>query len=138
LPTRESLLHKIRHGTHFSKIDFKDKYLQMELDDAAKEIMVVNTRWVSLANAPAIFQRHLEQLLSEIEGCGNYLDDIIISAPIVDQHLARLEQILCILHANGIKCKKEKCLFLRDEIEYLGRRVSVKGHPSRFVRSRSR
>jgi len=50
----------------------------------------------------------------------------IISAPTVDQHLARLEQILCILQANGIKCKKEKCFLLRDEIEYLGRRVSVK------------
>jgi len=136
LPTRESLLHKIRHGTHFSKIDFKDAYLQMELDDAAKEITVVNTPLglfqyqrlpYGIASAPAIFQRHLEQLLSEIEGCGNYLDDIIISAPTVDQHLARLEQILCVLQANGIKCKKEKCFFLRDEIEYLGRRVSVKG-----------
>jgi len=39
LPTRESLLHKIRHGTHFSKIDLKDAYLQIELDDAAKEII---------------------------------------------------------------------------------------------------
>jgi len=35
--------------------------------------------------------------------------------------------MLCILQANGIKCKKEKCFFLRDKIEYLGRRVSVKG-----------
>jgi len=42
-----------------------------------------------IASAPAIFQRHLEQLLSEIKGCGSYLDDIIISAPTVDEHLAR-------------------------------------------------
>jgi len=53
--------------------------------------------------------------------------EIIISAPTVDQHLARLEHILWVLQANGIKCKKKKCFFLRDEIEYLGRRVSVKG-----------
>jgi len=52
----------------------------MELDDAAKVIMVVNTPLglfqyqrllYGIASAPAIFQRHLEQLLSEIEGCGN-------------------------------------------------------------------
>ncbi|XP_022226069.2 uncharacterized protein K02A2.6-like [Drosophila obscura] len=136
LPTRESLLHTIRHGTHFSKIDLKDAYLQMELDDAAKELMVVSTPLglfqyqrlpYGIASAPAIFQRHLEQLLSGIEGCGNYLDDIIISAPTVEQHLARLEQVLRILRENGIKCKREKCFFLRDEIEYLGRRVSIKG-----------
>jgi len=67
------------------------------LDDAAKEIMVVNTPLglfqyqrlpYGIVSAPAIFQRHLEQLLSEIEGCGNYLDDKIISAPTVDQHRA--------------------------------------------------
>jgi len=65
LPTRESLLHKIRHGTHFSKIYLKDAYLQMELDDAAKEIMVVSTPLslfqyqrlrYGIASAPAIFQ----------------------------------------------------------------------------------
>ncbi|KAL7724906.1 hypothetical protein ACLKA6_020042 [Drosophila palustris] len=136
LPTRESLLHAIRCGTHFSKIDLKDAYLQMELDEEAKEIMVVNTPLglfqyqrlpYGIASAPAIFQRHLEQLLSGIEGCGNYLDDIIISAPTVEQHLARIEQILCILQENGIRCKKEKCFFLQDEIEYLGRRVSTRG-----------
>ncbi|KAL7725183.1 hypothetical protein ACLKA6_017339 [Drosophila palustris] len=76
LPTRESLLHAIRCGTHFSKIDLKDAYLQMELDEEAKEIMVVNTPLglfqyqrlpYGIASAPAIFQRHLEQLLSGIE-----------------------------------------------------------------------
>jgi len=84
LPTRESLLHKIRHGTHFSKIDLKEAYLQMELDDAAKEILVVNTPLglfqyqrlpYGIASAPAIIQRHLEQLLSEIEGCEKFLND---------------------------------------------------------------
>jgi len=75
-----TLLHKIRHCTHFSKIDLKVAYLQMELDDAAKEIMGVNTPLglfqyqrlpYGIACAPAIFQRHHEQLLSEIKGCGN-------------------------------------------------------------------
>ncbi|XP_037943538.1 uncharacterized protein K02A2.6-like [Teleopsis dalmanni] len=43
LPIRESLFHKINCGQHFTKIDLKDAYLQMELDDEAKTIMVVNT-----------------------------------------------------------------------------------------------
>jgi len=77
-----------------------------------KKLWLSTRRWVSffstnvcrmVASAPAIFQGHLKQLLSEIEGCGNYLDDIIIFAPILDQHLARLKQILCILQANCIQ-----------------------------------
>ncbi|XP_037941915.1 uncharacterized protein K02A2.6-like [Teleopsis dalmanni] len=101
LPIRESLFHKINCGQHFTKIDLKDAYLQMELDDEAKTIMVVNTPLglfqyqrlpFGIASAPAIFQRYLEQLLQGVEGCGNYLDDIIISAPTFQQHISRLEQ----------------------------------------------
>nr|XP_041632159.1 uncharacterized protein K02A2.6-like [Drosophila kikkawai] len=84
----------------------------MELDEAAKQIMVVNTPLglfqyqrlpYGIASAPAIFQRYLEQLLKGIEGCGNYLDDIIISAPTSEEHLQRIEQVLSILQENGIK-----------------------------------
>jgi len=71
LPTRESLLLKIRHCTHFAKIDLKDAYIQMVQDDAA----VITTPLglyqyqrlpYEIATAPAIFQRRLEQLLSGI------------------------------------------------------------------------
>nr|XP_043069086.1 uncharacterized protein K02A2.6-like [Drosophila bipectinata] len=133
LPTKESLFHIIRHG---SKIDLKHAYLQMELDEDSKTIMVVNTPLglfqyqrlpYGIASAPAIFQRYLEQLLKGVEGCGNYLDDIIISAPTSEQHLKRIDQVLSILRENGIRCKKEKCFFFKDEIEYLGRRISAQG-----------
>ncbi|XP_036344288.1 uncharacterized protein K02A2.6-like [Rhagoletis pomonella] len=115
LPTREALFHAIRHGKQFSKIDLKDAYLQMELDDDSKTIWVVNTPLglfqyqrlpYGIASAPAIFQKYLEQLL---------LRDV------------RLELVLQILQNSGIKCKKEKCSFLQDIIEYLGRQLSSKG-----------
>nr|XP_043069521.1 uncharacterized protein K02A2.6-like [Drosophila bipectinata] len=108
----------------------------MELDEDSKTIMVVNTPLglfqyqrlpYGIASAPAIFQRYLEQLLKGVEGCGNYLDDIIISAPTSEQHLKRIDQVLSILRENGIRCKKEKCFFFKDEIEYLGRRISAQG-----------
>ncbi|XP_030368972.1 uncharacterized protein K02A2.6-like [Scaptodrosophila lebanonensis] len=136
LPTRESLLHTVRRGTHFSKIDLKDAYLQMELDDSSKQFMVVSTPLglfqyqrlpYGIASAPAIFQRYLEQLLNGIEGCGNYLDDIIITAPTVKEHISRVEQVLKVLQDNGVRCKKQKCFFLKHEIEYLGRRISAQG-----------
>ncbi|XP_043064465.1 uncharacterized protein K02A2.6-like [Drosophila ficusphila] len=136
LPTKEALFHIIRHGKQFSKIDLKDAYLQMELDEASKEIMVVNTPVglfqyqrlpYGIASAPAIFQRYLEQLLKGIEGCGNYLDDIMISAPTSEEHLNRIDQVLSTLQANGIRCKRQKCFFFKDEIEYLGRRISANG-----------
>lgn len=136
LPTRENLFHTIRYGNYFSKIDLKDAYLQMELDDESKTIMVINTPLglfqyqrlpYGIASAPAIFQKYIEQLLHGIDGVGNYLDDIIISAQNLQQHLERLEMVLKILQDNGIKCKREKCEFLRNELTYLGRKISNKG-----------
>lgn len=71
LPTRERLFHTIRDGKHFSKIDLKDAYLQMELDDTSKQIMVINTPLglfqyqrlpYGIASSPAIFQKYIEQL----------------------------------------------------------------------------
>ncbi|XP_037930428.1 uncharacterized protein K02A2.6-like [Teleopsis dalmanni] len=108
----------------------------MELDEVSKSIMVVNTPLglfqyqrlpYGIASAPAIFQRYLKQLICGIPECGNYLDDITISAPTSEKNIKRTEQILGILQQNGIKCKKEKCFFLKDEIEHLGTRVSANG-----------
>ncbi|XP_046802727.1 uncharacterized protein K02A2.6-like [Lucilia cuprina] len=136
LPTRDNLLHIIRNGKYFSTIDLKDAYLQMQLDDESKKIMVINTPAglfqyqrlpYGVASAPAIFQKYVEQLLTGIEGCGNYLDDIIISAPTIEKHFELLEKILVILKSNGIKCKKEKCQFLKDNITYLGCQISSNG-----------
>ena len=76
---------------------------------------------------PAIFQKHIEQLLQGKEGRGNYIEDIIITGPNIDEHLRRLEKVFKVLNDNNINCKKEKCSFLQDSIEYLGRRISVKG-----------
>lgn len=136
LPTRENLFHTIRNGKYFSKIDLKDAYLQMELDDHSKKIMVINTPLglyqyqrlpYGIASAPAIFQKHIEQLLYGIKGCANYLDDIIISAPTLELHFHRLKQVFSILLSNGIRCKEEKCAFLQKEITYLGRKIGARG-----------
>ncbi|XP_053968274.1 uncharacterized protein K02A2.6-like [Anastrepha ludens] len=83
LPTRECLLHTIRYGKYFSKIDLRDAYLQMELDEDSKKVLVVNTPLglfqyqrlpYGVASAPAMFQKHLEQLLCGVYGCANYID----------------------------------------------------------------
>ncbi|XP_037943333.1 uncharacterized protein K02A2.6-like [Teleopsis dalmanni] len=114
----------------------KDAYLQMELDDEAKNVLVVNTPLglfqyqrlpFGIASTPVLFQKYLEQLIHGTEGCGNYIDDIIIAAETVDIHLKRLEEILSLLAENGIRCMRTKCEFLVEKLEYLGRTISASG-----------
>ncbi|XP_036338618.1 uncharacterized protein K02A2.6-like [Rhagoletis pomonella] len=125
LPTRECLLHTVRHGKYFSKIDLRDAYLQMELDEESKKVLVVNTPLglfqyqrlpYGVASAPAMFQKHLEQLLCGVEGCANYIDDIIVAGADEKEHIERLAKVLNILQAAGIKCKREKCEFLKTKL----------------------
>ena len=80
-------------------------------------------------NAPATFQRLMHDCLGDLNmnWCIVYLDDIIIFSDTKEEHLKRLETVFYKLSAAGLKLKPSKCLFFRDEIEYLGHVVSGKG-----------
>ena len=64
IPRVDELFSKLQRGQHFSKLDMPDAYLQIELDDATKKLLVVNTHKrlfrynrLSFGPAPAIFQK---------------------------------------------------------------------------------
>lgn len=66
-------------------------------------------------------------MLGQIVNCTTFLDDIIVSASSVKDHLVTLDKVLKVLEKNGLSCKKEKCEFFKDEILYLGQILSEKG-----------
>ena len=43
IPRVDELFAKLQGGQHISKLDMSDAYLQVELDDATKKVLVVNT-----------------------------------------------------------------------------------------------
>ena len=79
-----------RRGIVFSKIDLWHAYLQMELDDGARELCTINTHKglyqynrlpFGVSSAPAIWQRAMEQVL---QGVQCLLDDIIVAGATKD------------------------------------------------------
>ena len=96
-PLPEELFHKLNQGFKFSKIDLADAYLQIELEDKSKELVVINTHQglyrckrlpFGLSCAPAVFQKIIEKVIQEIPGTVNYLDDIIVTGATEKEHLA--------------------------------------------------
>ena len=78
-------MRKLRGGTFFSKLDLADAYLQLELDDNAKQVCAINTPFglyrynrmcFGVASSPAQFQRCMDSLVGDLPGVAAYLDDL--------------------------------------------------------------
>jgi len=70
-------------------------------------------------------------LIKGIPHVAAYMDDILITGETQQEHLQNLVAVLERLKTSGAKLKKSKCLFMVQEVEYLGRKVNSDGiHPT--------
>lgn len=82
-----------------------------------------------LKNAPATFQRAMNNILSNYIGsiCYVYLDDIIIIGHNLEDHLNNVCKVLERLAQFNLKIQLDKCEFLIRETEFLGHIVTSNG-----------
>jgi len=76
-----------------------------------------------VTSAPAIFPGPMETLLRSLKGCSVYL----VTGSSTEEHLQNLEAVLERLEVAGLRLNREKCLFLKPCIEYLGHVIDEKG-----------
>ena len=139
LPTTDDIFARLAGGRIFTKLDLSQAYLQLPVDDDSKDLLVINTpkglfRYNRLpygvSVAPAIFQSVMDRILHNLPvAC--YLDDILISAPTVEEHDVLVEKVLQRLQDAGIHLHQEKCHFGQRQVEYLGHLIDATGiHPT--------
>ncbi|KFD46168.1 hypothetical protein M513_12942, partial [Trichuris suis] len=72
IPSPEDLYQALEGGMKYSKLDLSDAYLQLELDEESKKILVINTHKglfrynrlpFGVSAAPSIFQRTMDRML---------------------------------------------------------------------------
>jgi hypothetical protein len=82
-----------------------------------------------LTNAPATFQSVMNSILAPYldRFVLVYLDDILIYSKSVSEHLEHLRTVLTVLREQKFYCKKSKCLFAAEEVEYLGHLLTPHG-----------
>ena len=56
-----------------------------------------------------------------------YLDDILVASKSFSEHLQQLREVFECLRSVGLCLKPKKCLFLRNEVPYLGHVVTAQG-----------
>ena len=135
LPKVEELFAALSGGKFFTKIDLKDAYLQLELDEASKEALTINTHKglfrpnrlpMGVKSAVAIFQREMETLLAGIPNVAVFLDDIAITGHSSVQHRQNVREVLNRLSAAGLRVN-EKSVWVSHQVYYLGFCISAAG-----------
>ena len=92
-----------------------------------------------LCNAPATFQRLMEEVLAGLHwsSCLVYLDDIIVFSRTVEDHFDKLREVLSRLRSAGLKIKPSKCHLLQSSVRYLRHVVSAEGIKTDLEKIRS-
>lgn len=138
IPEINEVLSQMKSQKFFTVLDLKSGFHQIPLHekDIPKTAFSVNngkyefTRLpFGLRNAPAIFQRTLDNILRELIGkcCYVYIDDIIIFGEDEETHLNNIGKVFSTLEKANMKVQIDKCEFFKSEVEYLGFIVSSEG-----------
>ena len=81
-----------------------------------------------LAQAPVYFQALINKVLKGLHKfVVTYLDDIIIFSKNEEEPLEHLRIIFQRLKEAGLKLKRSKCDFMKNQIQYLGHLISSDG-----------
>lgn len=75
-----------------------------------------------LKKLPGFFQSLLNGILSDLQGekCFVYLDDVVVFAPTLEEHVERLNDVFLKDRQSSLKLNPQKCNFLKSEVIYLG------------------
>ncbi|KEP45615.1 putative Transposon Tf2-1 polyprotein, partial [Rhizoctonia solani 123E] len=138
LPRPDDLMSKLRGAKIFSALDMRWGYNNLRVAEEDVPKTAFRTKYglfetkvmpFGLTNAPAYFQHWVNSIFHDMLDVSVviYLDDILIFSKNEEEHTQHVEEVLRRLQDNQLFCKASKCFFHRQELSYLGIRVSVDG-----------
>ena len=136
LPRIEDIFANLAGGKKFSKIDLRQAYHQIELEEESRKYLTINTSMglfqynrlvFGITSAPAIWQRTMDQILEGTSGISCTLDDMIVTGESDAEHLANLEEVLRWLHLHGLRANKSKCEFFKEKSTFCGHDIDSEG-----------
>ena len=139
LPRMQETMDSMVGARFFSSMDLKSGFWQVRMSEKSQQYTAftvgslgmyeVSPDAVQVGNAPATFQRLMQNCLGELNLTYAlvYLDDMILYSKMEEDHLRWLQAMFERFHEHGLKLKPLKCSFLRKQITFLGHEVSADG-----------
>ena len=115
IPTLDEVVQGMNGAKCFSKLDLKEGYHQLELEEHSREITTFSTHKGLFQKKTLIFgmntafevcQKTLQHRLSDCEGQNNISDDIIVYGRTQEEHDRNLERVLQRLDELNLTLKK--------------------------------
>ena len=129
LPTVEDICSKLAGAKYFSVLDAAQGFYQIELEEDSTEFTTFHSPFgrykflrlpFGISSAPEVFHRAIAEMLEDLEGCLNYIDDILVWGSTKEEHDRRLREVLKRIKQWGLKLTKRKCKEAVTELKYLG------------------
>ncbi len=130
IPGLDEIVHKVGQARVLSKVDLTKGFHQVsvKVEDRAKTAFVCPfgkfqycKMPFGLCNAPSVFQRLMDVVLSDCVDCSCvYIDDVLIMSENWREHLVHSGRVFECLRKAGLTCKSSKCEFGKATLEFLG------------------
>ena len=136
LPVVEQILSQICGAKYFSKLDANSGFWQIPLSPESSLLTTFITPFgrfcfrrlpFGITSAPEHFQKRMSLILDGIEGVLCLMDDILIHGRTQEEHDVRLHQTLKKMQAAGLTLNKDKCVFSKTSVKFLGQVIDSDG-----------
>jgi hypothetical protein len=129
IPRIEDCIDKIGSAKYVTKFDLLKGYWQVPLTERAKQISAFVTpngfyqfkvMPFGMKNAPATFQRLINSIIADIDGCEAYIDDLVLYADTWDKHMEQILKLFEKLSHANLTVNLVKSDFCHATVTYLG------------------
>ncbi|XP_033109613.1 uncharacterized protein K02A2.6-like [Anneissia japonica] len=128
-PTTDDITASLNDATVFSKLDLKNRYHQIELDDSFRFLTVFSTHdglfqfrrfYFGVNSAAEQFQNLIQSALASLFGVINLSDDILVYGINYVEHNENLKNCCQRLREKNLTLNKRTCEFNKDTVEFFG------------------
>jgi len=136
MPSVCTLKYDLNGAKHFSKVDIRDAFLTVELDEGSKDLTIFSTPWglyrykrlnMGLCVASELFQEKMTRNLQGLVNVKVAMDDILVFGKTQEEHDAALHALMIRLVDLNLTVGVDKCEFNKEEIVFYGMVISKHG-----------
>ena len=129
IPRIADCIDQIGNAKLVSTFDMLKGYWQVPLTQRAREISAFVTPSglyqykvmpFGMKNAPATFQRMVNKLVRDIDGCEGYIDDVVIFSDNWSDHIRQIKRFFQIMREAKLTINLMKSEFGKATVKYLG------------------